>query len=85
MVTAEETDATRSAFLKHLYYDRYEEPNALGVSVRAVHRVFHLSFSVLRRRPSDGWPALFAKWKVDGAPLLEAWREWCGVHGTDAT
>jgi len=85
LITVEESEALRSAFLKHPYYDRYEEPNALGATVRAVHKKYHLSFSMLRRRPSDAWPALFAEWKIDGAPLLDAWRGWCSVHAPEAS
>jgi hypothetical protein len=84
MVTAEETDAARSAFLRHLYNTVYEEPSAVGATVRAVHKKYHLSFWVLSRRRTAAWPALFAKWKIDGAPLLDAWQSWCSVHAREA-
>jgi hypothetical protein len=81
VTTTEETNTLRSAFLKHLYNNRYEEPSAVGATVRAVHKNYHLSFWVLSRRRTDAWPALFAKWGIDGAPLLEAWEEWQGDSG----
>jgi len=81
IVTAEETDTLRCAFLRHLYNNRYEEPSAVGATVRAVHKNYHLSFWVLSRGRTDAWPALFAKWGIDGAPLLEAWEEWQGDSG----
>jgi hypothetical protein len=81
LIIAEETDAARSVFLRRLYNIVYEEPSAVGAAVRAVHRKFHLSFAILRRRSTDVWPALFAKWGFDGATVMEAWREWLARQG----
>jgi hypothetical protein len=81
----EETYEQRAAFLQHLYDVRYEEATPLGCVAREIHRRFHFGFSLLRRRSSDAWPRLFKQWGINGAPLLDAWRDWRGVHDPDAT
>jgi hypothetical protein len=69
-----ETYNQRAAFLRDVYWNRFEVRDALGAVARQL-QASPLRWDTLRNRTVSAWPRLLTTWGIDPAPLVEAWEK----------